>query len=253
MSAVVEVENLKKSFGKREVLKDVSFRIDAGESYVIVGGSGTGKSVLVKCILGLFSVSGGKIFINGKNIMKLRSKDLMKVLLQCGVLYQGAALFDSLNIIDNISFGLVYGYHMKTDDAYKIAIEKLEAVNLDDSISKLFPSEISGGMKKRVALARALATNPSIIFFDEPTTGLDPINSGTINDLIVKCTKELGISALSITHDISSLQRISDRVGLLFDGSIIWEGTNSELETTDNEYMKQFISGSQYGPFTIPK
>jgi phospholipid/cholesterol/gamma-HCH transport system ATP-binding protein len=253
MKPVIEVRNLRKSFGKRDVLTDVSFRIDAGESYVIVGGSGTGKSVLVKCILGLLDVNGGSILIDGRNIAKLKQKDLVKVLLKCGVLYQGAALFDSLSILDNVSFGLVYGYRMKTAKAYEIAIEKLEAVNLDVSIAKLFPSEISGGMKKRVALARALATNPSIIFFDEPTTGLDPINSGTINELIIKCTKELGISALSITHDITSLKKISDKVGLLFDGRIIWEGENGELETTDNEYIKQFISGSQHGPFTISR
>lgn len=253
MSFVIEVENLKKSFGDNHVLSGVSLKMEPGESYVVIGGSGTGKSVLIKCILGLIKPDSGTIKINGKNLNKLPQKEMFKTLLKCGVLFQGAALFDSLNVIDNVSFGLVYGYGKSTKEAYKIAIEKLEAVNLSEKIANIFPAELSGGMKKRVALARAIATNPDIIFFDEPTTGLDPITSGTINDLIVKCTKEMGISALSITHDINSLKHISDRVGLLHKGKIIWEGTNNNLNTTDNPYVKQFITGSSIGPFTSDK
>ena len=180
----------------------------------------------------------------------MSQKELFLARLKCGVLYQGGALFDSLNVIDNVSFGLVYGYGMSQKEAYKIAMEKLESVDLDESVAKIYPAELSGGMSKRVALARAIATDPTIIFFDEPTTGLDPITSGTINDLIVKCTKEMGISAVSITHDINSLKHISDRVGLIFDGKIIWEGTNKELLTTDNPYVVQFINGNAEGPFT---
>ena len=253
MSFVIEVENLKKSFGDNHVLSGVSLKMEPGESYVVIGGSGTGKSVLIKCILGLIKPDSGTIKINGKNLSKMPQKEMFKTLLKCGVLFQGAALFDSLNVIDNVSFGLVYGYGKSTKEAYKIAIEKLEAVNLSEKIANIFPAELSGGMKKRVALARAIATNPDIIFFDEPTTGLDPITSGTINDLIVKCTKEMGISALSITHDINSLKHISDRVGLLNKGKIIWEGTNNSLNTTDNPYVKQFITGSSMGPFTSDK
>ena len=253
MSFVIEVENLKKSFGDNHVLSGVSLKMEPGESYVVIGGSGTGKSVLIKCILGLIKPDSGTIKINGKNLSKMPQKEMFKTLLKCGVLFQGAALFDSLNVIDNVSFGLVYGYGKSTKEAYKIAIEKLEAVNLSEKIANIFPAELSGGMKKRVALARAIATNPDIIFFDEPTTGLDPITSGTINDLIVKCTKEMGISALSISHDINSLKHISDRVGLLNKGKIIWEGTNNSLNTTDNPYVKQFITGSSMGPFTSDK
>lgn len=248
--SVIEIKNVHKSFGSNNVLRGVDLKIQSGESYVIIGASGSGKSVLIKCILGLIEIDSGLITINGKNTKELSQKELMKTLLKCGVLYQGAALFDSLNVIDNVSFGLIYGYNMNQKEAYKIAIEKLEGVNLDERVCKLSTDELSGGMKKRVALARALATDPDIIFFDEPTTGLDPITSETINELIVKCTREFGISALSITHDISSLKRISDRVGLLYEGKIIWEGTRGELDTTDNPYIVQFLSGAQKGPFT---
>ncbi|MDR0744423.1 MAG: ATP-binding cassette domain-containing protein [Holosporales bacterium] len=250
MSLIIEIKDLKKSFGNKTVLDGISLNISKGESYVVIGGSGTGKSVLIKCIIRLLTYDSGSIKINGKEVSQIPQKEMFKTLLKCGVLYQGGALFDSLNVIDNVSFGLIYGYGISTKSAYKIAIEKLAAVNLDDSVSNLFPSELSGGMQKRVALARAIATDPDIIFFDEPTTGLDPITSGTINELIVKCTKDMGISAMSITHDINSLKHISDRVGLLHNGKIIWEGDNKELTNTDNPYVKQFISGSTDGPFT---
>lgn len=251
MEYVIEVEDLVKSFGNKEVLRGVSLRIERGESYVVIGGSGSGKSVLIKCILGLIEHDSGVIKINGKDVNKISQKELFKTRLKCGVLYQGGALFDSLNVMENVSFGLIYGYGMPHEKAYKIALEKLEAVDLDESVATIYPAELSGGMSKRVALARAIATNPDIIFFDEPTTGLDPITSGIINDLIVRCTKEMGFSAVSITHDINSLKHISDRVGLLFKGQIIWEGTNSELCTTDNPYVVQFINGNSSGPFTV--
>jgi phospholipid/cholesterol/gamma-HCH transport system ATP-binding protein len=250
MSLVVEVQNLKKSFGKRGVLADVSFCVARGESYVIIGGSGSGKSVLFKCILKLFSIDQGTIRINGQDINKASTKRMSEILMKCGVLYQGGALFDSFNVIENVSFGLVHCRGMSTKSSYAIAIEKLESVDLDERVALCLPSELSGGMRKRVALARALAMNPDIIFFDEPTTGLDPITSSLINDLIVKCTKEMKISAISITHDINSLRRISDRVGLLYKGSVIWEGMNSDLMTTDNPYIRQFMEGSSIGPFT---
>ena len=250
MSFVIEVQNLKKSFGDKKVLDGISLHISSGESYVVIGGSGTGKSVLIKCILRLLNYDEGCVKINGKEISKLPQKEMLKTLLKCGVLYQGGALFDSLNVVQNVSFGLIYGYGKSPKEAYKTAIEKLEAVNLDESVVTLFPSELSGGMQKRVALARAIATNPDIIFFDEPTTGLDPITSGTINELIVKCTKEMGISAMSITHDLNSLKHISDRVGLLHKGKIIFEGTKDELLSTTNPYVVQFINGNPTGPFT---
>lgn len=250
MEFVIEVKDLTKSFGKNKVLRGIDLCLSKGESYVVIGGSGSGKSVLTKCILRLLEPDSGSIKFNGKDITNISQKELFKIRLKCGVLYQGGALFDSMNVIDNVSFGLVYGYGMPIKKAYKIAIEKLEAVDLSEDIANIFPSELSGGMQKRVALARAIATEPNIIFFDEPTTGLDPITSGTINDLIVRCTKDMQISAISITHDINSLKHISDRVGLLYNGKIIWEGSNKDLLTTDNPYIVQFINGNSNGPFT---
>ena len=247
---VIEVNDLKKSFGNNHVLTGISLKLAKGESYVIIGGSGSGKSVLFKCILGILRPTSGEVKINGKDIVKLPEKERFKILLKCGILYQGGALFDSLNVMDNVSFGLVYGLGWNIKDAREVAIKKLEDVNLKPDILNKYPSELSGGMQKRVALARAIATSPDIIFFDEPTTGLDPITSGMINELIVKCTREMGISALSITHDINSLKHISDRVGLLFGGKLIWEGTNQNLWTSENPYVQQFITGSLHGPFT---
>jgi phospholipid/cholesterol/gamma-HCH transport system ATP-binding protein len=250
MEFVIEVENLYKKLGGIDVLNGISLQITKGKSYVIIGESGTGKSVLIKCILGLIKPTSGIIKINGKNLAELTQKEMLQTLLRCGVLFQGGALFDSMNVIDNVTFGLIYGYGRSSKEANKIAIEKLESVGLSEKIAKIFPAELSGGMKKRVALARAIATNPDIIFFDEPTSGLDPITSAVIGELIVKCTKEMGISALSITHDMKSLRYISDVVGLLHNGKKIWEGTSEEIDTTDNQYVKQFVSGSTVGPFT---
>jgi phospholipid/cholesterol/gamma-HCH transport system ATP-binding protein len=250
METVVEIRNMSKSFGSRSILKDISFSVCQGESYVIVGCSGSGKSVLIKCILGLFEIDSGSVKIKGRDISRASAKEMSNILDKCGVLYQGGALFDSLNVVENVSFGLMQCRRKSAKEAYKIAIEKLELVNLDERIALCLPSELSGGMKKRVALARAIAMDPDIIFFDEPTTGLDPITSSMISDLIVRCTKEMGVSAISITHDIDSLKKISDKVGLLNNGCIVWEGSNNELTTTDNPYVRQFMTGSPDGPFT---
>ncbi|MDR1333050.1 MAG: ATP-binding cassette domain-containing protein [Holosporales bacterium] len=247
---MIEVSDLAHSFGRLDVLRGISLKIRRGESYVIIGGSGSGKSVLVKCILGLIKPKAGTVKINGMDTATLSRKEMHKTLLKCGVLYQGGALFDSLNVIDNISFGLVYGYGKAQKEAYKIAMKYLEAVDLGPEVARIFPAELSGGMRKRVALARALATDPDIIFFDEPTTGLDPITTCVIDNLIVKCTKEVGISALSITHDIASMKRISDTVGLIHDGEIIWEGSSSDVDTTDDPHVRQFVDRSLTGPFT---
>lgn len=247
---VIEVENLAKSFGVKKILTSVSLKLGKGESYVIIGGSGSGKSVLLKSIIGIIHPTSGSVKINGTEMTSLRPKERDEIMLRCGILFQGGALFDSLTVADNIGFGLVYGYGWSRKQARDVAAEKLHDVNLDEDILDKYPSELSGGMQKRVALARAIATNPDIIFFDEPTTGLDPITSGIINELIVKFTKKMGISALSITHDINSLKHISDKVGLLFGGKLIWEGTNKELWTTDNPYVVQFVTGSLTGPFT---
>lgn len=247
---VIEVKNLTKSFGSNHVINGVSLKLNRGESYVIIGGSGSGKSVLIKSIIGIMKPTSGSVKINGTEMTILRQRERDKVMLKCGILFQGGALFDSLTVADNIGFGLIYGYGWSKKRARNVAKEKLHDVNLSDDILDKYPSELSGGMQKRVALARAIATNPDIIFFDEPTTGLDPITSGIINELIVKFTKKMGISALSITHDVNSLKHISDKVGLLFGGKLIWEGMNKELWTTDNPYVVQFVTGSLTGPFT---
>jgi phospholipid/cholesterol/gamma-HCH transport system ATP-binding protein len=247
---LIEVRNLYKSFGSNHVLNGISLQLDPRESLGIIGGSGTGKSVLIKCILGLITPDRGEILIRGKNIASMTSAEKQEALSHFGMLFQGGALFDSMTVAENISFGLVQGKGMKKSEARKIALEKLKAVNLDESTADIFPAELSGGMQKRVALARAIATKPEVIFFDEPTTGLDPIVSGTINDLILKCVRDIGASAITITHDMSSLRKISDKVGLLFQGKLIWQGTVKEMDSTKDIHVRQFVDGLPDGPFT---
>lgn len=247
---IISVKNLHKSFGDNHVLSGISLDLEKKESLGIIGGSGTGKSVLIKCILGLIEPDSGQILINGENIVGARSAKRQQLIQSFGMLFQGGALFDSLTVWQNIAFGLIHGKCMDKAKARKIAMGKLEAVDLDVKVADIYPAELSGGMQKRVALARAIATNPKVIFFDEPTTGLDPIVSGTINDLIRRCIKDIGASAISITHDMHSLRIIADRVGLLFHGNLIWTGTVSSMDKTKNPYVKQFINGLAHGPFT---
>jgi phospholipid/cholesterol/gamma-HCH transport system ATP-binding protein len=247
---IISVKNLYKSFGDNHVLRGISLDLGAQESLGIIGGSGTGKSVLIKCILGLIEPDEGEILINGENMVGARSAKRQQLIQSFGMLFQGGALFDSLPVWHNIAFGLIHGQNMDKAKARKIAMEKLEAVDLDLKVADIFPAELSGGMQKRVALARAIATNPKVIFFDEPTTGLDPIVSATINDLIRRCVKDIGASAMSITHDMHSLRIIADRVGLLFQGDLIWKGTIKEMDKTKNPYVHQFINGLPNGPFT---
>jgi phospholipid/cholesterol/gamma-HCH transport system ATP-binding protein len=247
---IISVKNLHKSFGDNHVLRGISLDLGEQESLGIIGGSGTGKSILIKCILGLIEPDSGEILINGENMVGARSAKRQQLIQSFGMLFQGGALFDSLPVWHNIAFGLIHGQRMDKTKARKIAMEKLEAVDLDPKVADIFPAELSGGMQKRVALARAIATNPKVIFFDEPTTGLDPIVSGTINDLIRRCVKDIGASAISITHDMHSLRIIADRVGLLFQGDLIWTGTIPEMDKTKNAYVKQFINGLPHGPFT---
>ena len=243
---MIEVSDLYKSFDQNHVLNGVNLKVDDGKSMVIIGASGQGKSVILKCLPGLSKPNSGQILLNGidpngaqKSI--IRSK--------VGMLFQGGALFDSLPIWQNVAFRYLHGKQkINADEAKKIAIEKLERVGLKKSFADNFPSELSGGMQKRVALARAIATQPEIIFFDEPTTGLDPIMAQVINDLIRELVVELGVTAVTITHDIQSVRSIADEVSLLHNGIIQWSGILDQLDKSNNEYLKQFIAGSTFGP-----
>ena len=229
----IEMKKVSKSFGKKQVLRDLDLSVARGESVVIIGGSGTGKSVTLKCILGLLHPDKGEIKFNGQNI---------------GMLFQGAALFDSLTVWENVSFAVLQQKGMTRERAKEIAIEKLAEVGLKPEVADVYPADLSGGMKKRVGLARAIAIQPDTLFFDEPTTGLDPIMSDVINDLIVRCVKKLGATALTITHDMTSARKIADKIAMLYDGKIIWMGTVAELDKTDNPYVRQFVAGSSKGP-----
>ena len=243
---MIMVQNLHKRFTENTVLRGVNMQIEKGESMVIIGGSGTGKSVLLKCILGLEKPDNGKIFINGQDTTKL-DKNLF--LSSFGMLFQNAALFDSLTVWKNVAFRLLQGSNkMSEKQAKDIAVEKLRRVGLSPDVAEKYPAELSGGMQKRVGLARAIAANPGIIFFDEPTTGLDPIMSGVINELIREIVVEMGATAMTITHDMSSVRAIADKVIMLHDGLVQWSGVIGDLEKSQNPYLNQFLNGNAEGP-----
>lgn len=246
----IQLLGVKKAFGANHVLNGIDLDVTEGESLVIIGGSGSGKSVMLKSILGLIHPDDGSIMVDGQESVGMDARARDKLMRKFGMLFQGAALFDSKPIWENVAFGLIHGRGQDRKEARKIAIEKLEQVGLDEAVGKLFPAELSGGMQKRVSLARAIAANPEIIFFDEPTTGLDPIMADVINDLIVKCVKELGATALSITHDMASARKIADKVAMIYQGKIIWHGAINDLDHSGNEYVDQFIHGRATGPIT---
>jgi phospholipid/cholesterol/gamma-HCH transport system ATP-binding protein len=249
--AKIEIRGLDKAFGAKVVLDGLDLDVNEGRSLVVIGGSGTGKSVLIKCILGLLFADGGSIRVDGDEVTGLQGAALDQVRLKFGMLFQNAALFDSLTVLDNVAFGLVAGKGMPRAEAKDIALDKLAQVELGPEVATLYPAELSGGMRKRVGLARAISTEPEILFFDEPTTGLDPIMGDVIDQLIVKCVRELGATALSITHDMASARRISDRIAMLYGGKIIWEGPTDEIDHCGNPYVEQFISGSEEGPISF--
>jgi phospholipid/cholesterol/gamma-HCH transport system ATP-binding protein len=247
----IHIRDLHKSFGPKHVLRGLDLDIAEGESVVVIGGSGTGKSVLLKCILGLLHPESGSIQVDGEDVVGLRGAALGRVRRKFGMLFQNAALFDSLPVWANVAFSLIQGQGMDQDEARAIADEKLAAVGLGDDVAELWPAELSGGMRKRVGLARAIANSPEVIFFDEPTTGLDPIMGDVINDLIVKCVRELGATALSITHDMASARKIADRIAMLYEGRIIWAGPTEDVDRSDNPYVDQFIHGRAEGPIAM--
>jgi phospholipid/cholesterol/gamma-HCH transport system ATP-binding protein len=247
----IEIRGLKKSFGRKVVLDGVDLDVAERESLVVIGGSGTGKSVMLKCILGLLEPDAGSIKIDGEEVVGLSSREREKLMQKFGMLFQGGALFDSIRIWENVAFGLIQGRGMDRRTAKEIALSKLRAVGLGPEVAELRPSELSGGMQKRVALARAIAADPEIIFFDEPTTGLDPIMSDVINDLIVKCVREVGATAVSITHDMASARKIADRIAMLHRGRIIWQGPAAQIDSSGNPYVEQFVHGLAEGPIRM--
>ncbi len=247
----IRIRGLHKAFGDKHVLRGLDLDVGSGESVVVIGGSGTGKSVLLKCILGLLEPDAGTIEVDGQNVVGLRGEEQDAVMRKFGMLFQNAALFDSLPVWENVAFGLIQGEGMQRALAKQIALEKLAAVGLGADVAELGPAELSGGMRKRVGLARAIATEPEIIFFDEPTTGLDPIMGDVINDLIVKCVHELGATALSITHDMASARKIAHRIAMLFEGKIIWAGPVAEVDCSGNDHVDQFINGRAEGPIRM--
>ena len=248
---MIRLDSVSKSFGSKVVLDRLSLDVKKGESLVVIGGSGTGKSVMLKCILGLLRPDSGSIKVDGEEVTSLNEKNRDQMMQRFGMLFQGAALFDSLRVWENVAFGLIQGRKMPRLQAREIAIDKLAQVGLASSAGDLFPSELSGGMQKRVALARAIATSPEIIFFDEPTTGLDPIMADVINDLIVECVKTLGSTTLSITHDMASARKIADRIAMLHKGQMIWVGAAKDIDNSGNPYVDQFIHGRAQGPITM--
>ncbi|MDF3075971.1 MAG: transporter ATP-binding protein [Alphaproteobacteria bacterium] len=251
MAPKIEIRSLYKSFGPKKVLNGIDLDIGVQESVVIIGGSGTGKSVLLKCILGLLQPDSGSIRIDGQEVTTMSRHERQQIMRKFGMLFQGGALFDSLPVWENVAFGPIQADGMARSEAKKIALAKLAAVGLNAEVAELSPAELSGGMQKRVSLARAIAREPEIIFFDEPTTGLDPIMSDVINDLIVKSVKGLGATAVSITHDMISARKIADRIAMIFGGKIIWQGATGEIDRSGNPHVDQFIHGRAEGPIQM--
>lgn len=247
----LQLEGVYKSFGNNHVLRGIDLTIPKGKSLVVIGGSGTGKSVMIKCVLGLIHPDKGAIRVDGAETTQLKGLERDALMRKFGMLFQGGALFDSLPVWENVAFGPIQGKGMNRKEARELAIDKLRAVGLPARVAELLPAELSGGMQKRVGLARAIATNPEIIFFDEPTTGLDPIMADVINDLIIKTSKELGATTLSITHDMASARKIADEIAMIYKGQILWQGPAQDIDHSGNAYVDQFIRGSADGPIKM--
>jgi phospholipid/cholesterol/gamma-HCH transport system ATP-binding protein len=247
----IQLSGVHKRFGSKVVLDGIDLSVNPGESLVIIGGSGTGKSVMLKSVLGLIKPDKGSIKVDGQETTRMGSSAREAVNRKFGMLFQGAALFDSLKVWENVAFALIQGRGMNRTKAKDIALEKLAKVGLGAEVGELSPSELSGGMQKRVGLARAIAAEPEIIFFDEPTTGLDPIMSDVINDLIVDTVKDLGVTTMSITHDMASARKIADKLAMIYKGKIIWTGSKADIDKSGNPYVDQFIHGRAEGPIKM--
>jgi len=247
---MIKIENLHKSFRQLHVLAGIDLEIPTGQSLVIIGQSGCGKSVLLKHLVALLRPDSGRIVVDGRDIFALSSEDLMAFRQHVGVLFQFGALFDSMTVSENVGFSLRESLRMKPDKINDIVEEKLALVGLSE-IGEKMPSEISGGMKKRVALARAIAAGPEFLLYDEPTTGLDPITADVINELIVDVNKKLGVTSIAVTHDMASAYKIADRIVMLHEGKVAYDGTPDQIRTSDDPIVKQFITGSSVGPITV--
>lgn len=247
----IVLRGVEKSFGQKRVLDRLDVACSAGESLVVIGGSGVGKSVLIKCILGILRPEAGSIRIDGIETVGLSRAGRAPLMHKFGMLFQGSALFDSLRVWENVAFGLIQGRGMRAPQAREIALEKLASVGLGPEVAMLSPAELSGGMQKRVALARAIAAEPEILFFDEPTTGLDPIMADIINNLIIDRVRGLGATAISITHDMVSARKIADRIAMLHQGRIIWQGPTSDIDRSGDPCVDQFVHGRAEGPISM--
>ena len=247
----IRIRGLRKAFGDKLVLDGIDLDVAPRTSMVVIGGSGTGKSVLLKCILGLLEPDAGSIEIDGRDILRMDRREAEAMRARIGMLFQNGALFDSLPVWENVAFGLLARRNIKKREARARAEDVLAQVGLAPSVGALWPAELSGGMQKRVALARAIAARPDILFFDEPTTGLDPIMGAVIDGLIVDCVKRLGCTAVAITHDMASARRIGDRAAMIHKGRIVWEGPATALMDTGNPVVDQFTHGSREGPIQM--
>nr|WP_321440232.1 ATP-binding cassette domain-containing protein [uncultured Hyphomonas sp.] len=245
---ILSLQNVEKRFGKNHVLRGVTLDVDPGQSLVVIGGSGSGKSVMLKNALGLMTPDSGQILFNGEDVTQAKGKTRARMRERVGMLFQSGALFDSLTVWENVAFRLVNSGVVSRSKAKDRAIETLSKVRLGSDVADLYPAEISGGMQKRVSLARSIISKPDLIFFDEPTTGLDPITADAINDLIIEQVRGLGAAAVSITHDMASARKIADEVAMLFEGKIIWRGKASEVDNSGNPYVDQFVHGRADGP-----
>jgi len=246
----IHVLNLHKSFGSNDVLRGSNLEVRQGESMVVIGGSGSGKTVLIKCIIGLIQPDQGEIYVDGLEITTLGEKRMNEVRKKFGMLFQWGALFDSLTVWENVGFGLRHQRHLKEEEIREIASEKLALVGLRN-VEDLMPAELSGGMRKRVSLARAIAIEPEILLYDEPTTGIDPIMADAINDLIVQMKEKLKVTSIAITHDMKSAYKIADRIAMLYQGEVIEVGTPEEIRHSSNAIVQQFIEGRSEGPIKI--
>jgi phospholipid/cholesterol/gamma-HCH transport system ATP-binding protein len=247
----VRIRDLHKRFGAKQVLDGIDLDVAEGESVVVIGGSGTGKSVLLKCVLGILEPDRGSIAIDAKEVVGLSRRARQQVMRKFGMLFQSSALFDSLPVWENVAFGLLNLQKLGRGEAKERAIATLAQVGLGADVADLWPAELSGGMQKRVGLARAIATQPEILFFDEPTTGLDPIMADVINELIARLVRQLGATAISITHDMASARKIADRIAMLYQGKLIWQGPVGQIDHSGNPYVEQFIHGRGEGPIKL--